>query len=135
MKPTSKELDTLAKNYLIECIDLSGYDWPAYNGALSNFVTEREYKIAALNEIFGSEYGWRVDQVGKQGAIMDWLQGLPSSIGIEYANYNIIQLAKKWGSLPADATEREEDKILENYWNFMAAKLCQLFNESERETA
>ena len=55
----------------------------------------------------------------------EWLQGL--ALPIDYTYYNIIQLAKEWGSIPQDATAKQEDKICDNYWLFMANKLRQLF--------
>jgi hypothetical protein len=39
----------------------------------------------------------------------------------------ILELAKEWGSLPADATERQEQAILDNWFNFAANKTAQLF--------
>ena len=128
------KLDTLAKQELINSINLSGYDYPRYNPGVSNLVTEDEYNISALLEIFTSEYGWRVAQVGRTTAVMDWLQGLPSSITIPFYNHEILKMAKSWGSLPVDATEKQEDKLLENYWRFMANKLCQLFAKVEKVT-
>jgi len=44
-------------------------------------------------------------------------------------NYKIIEIAKKSGSLPKNATQNQEDRVLENYWNFMASKTFQLFNK------
>ncbi len=75
---------------------------------------------------FDAEYQWRVAQVGRLNALTEWLQGL--AINIDFYNHDIIGLAVKWGSLPADFTEKQADKILENYWYFMANKLAQLFD-------
>lgn len=121
MKASSKHLDKLAKDCLISNIDLSSY--------IEQDISEDGEKIAALHEIFNAEYGWRVNQIGKQGAVMDWLQGLPTALTIPFYNHEILELAKSWGSIPQDASEKQEDKILANYWNFMAAKLCQLFDK------
>jgi hypothetical protein len=59
------------------------------------------------------------------------LQGLPSCLNIVFSNYDIIQLAKSWESLPENATEKQEDKILSNYFNFMAAKFFQLCSQNK----
>lgn len=112
--------DKDAFQYILNSIDCSGYgvkcntDWS---------------KLVFLNETFKSEYGWAIKQYGKQKAFREWIMGLPSSFNIEFENYKILQLAKKWGSLPANATERQEDKILDNYWNFITAKTFQLFSK------
>ena len=107
-------LDQKAKLYLIDCIDSEG--------------TTAE-KIEFARNRFNSEYGKLVRYYGsEQLTIQNWLQGLCSAVPIEFENVEILKLAKQWGSIPEDATEKQEDKILDNYWSFMATKLLQLFN-------
>ena len=116
-------LDKTAKQYIINNINLEDYDIEP---------VDLPDKISQLKKVFYSEYSWRVDQVGEHEALKDWLQGLPTVISIVFYNYDILQLAKLWGSLSDNPTERQEDKILENYWHFMAAKIGQLFRTSEK---
>jgi len=116
----SSELDQTVKLYIISCIASDDSDVP-------DAATPAE-KIAFVQDCFNKEYGFNVAQVGRQKAVMNWLQGLPSAMSIEYMNYQILILAETWGSLPPGASEKQQDKILDNYWNFMAAKLCQLFD-------
>ena len=111
----SSELDKTAKLYILDCIDSE-----------DESLTTIAEKIAYCESRFNSEAGWNIDRIGRQAACTEWLQGL--AINIEFSNYEILKLAKQWGSIPNDATERQEDKILDNYWNFMSAKLCQLFD-------
>ena len=120
----STEIDKKTKAYLIERIDLDGYEIAA---------DSKEEKLAALESIFRAEYGWSIPRRGEIGAITEWLQGLPSAINIEFMNHEILELAKRLGSLPMDPTTAQEDKILENYFNFMANKLHQLFKSNARE--
>jgi hypothetical protein len=47
---------------------------------------------------------------------------------MDFSNYDILERAKKYGSLTVDASEKDEDKLLENYWRFMANKLIVLRN-------
>jgi hypothetical protein len=115
----SSELDKTVKFYILSTVTGDGYDVEP--------VTVDE-KIHFVESCFYKEYGFAVSRYGLQGAVKEWLQGLPSAVNIEFMNYKIIQLAIEWGSLPADYTEKQADNILENYWNFMAAKLLQLFN-------
>ena len=115
----SSELDRTAKRYILDCIDNSGYSETPLN-------TDKE-KINFLLECFKSEYSWAINRYGEPKALVEWLQGLPSSISIVFYNCDILKLATDWGSLPANATEKQQDKILENYWNFMANKISQLF--------
>lgn len=113
-----------AKQLVIDSIDASGYG--------ENPKTPDE-KIRFLEKTFLSEYGWAVARYGKQRAIQEWLMGLPSSIHLPFANYDILQLAKSWGTLPYNATERQEDKILSNYWKLMASTILKLFNQRKKK--
>jgi len=115
----SSDLDKTAKRYIIDSIDGSGYDLPG--------LKQDEDKINFLSHCFNSEAGWNIKRVGPLKAMTEWLQGLPSSCNIAFANHEILGLAKQWGSLSETPTEREEDKILANYWHFMANKTLQLF--------
>lgn len=63
-----------------------------------------------------------------QAIVADHIMGLPSYFNLEYRNGGIIQLAKKWGSLSENSTEKEEQKIIDNYPMFIAAKLMQIAN-------
>lgn len=121
----SSELDYTVKLYLLDAIDAHGYI--EEGDALP--VTLEE-KAAFIKATFESEYGWAIERYGFDNALREWLQGLPSSINIEFYNYKILELAVSWKSLPEDYTEKEADKILANYWQFMAAKLSQLMRLS-----
>lgn len=116
----SSILDQNVKQYILDSIDNSGYsDTP--------LLTNAE-RIAFLADTFQSEYGWQIKRVGQSVALREWFQGLPSSCAIAFTNYDILALAVKWGSIYEDATEKQRDAILENYFNFMATKTAQLFN-------
>lgn len=119
---SSKQIDRLAKLHIIGALrdKLNDYE---YDNAYT--MTNKEAGQAGA-QIFADEYQWRVDQVGPQNAAIDWLQGL--AINIEYRNHAILEMAQEWGSISPDATERQEERILNNYWQFMAAKTLQVFN-------
>jgi len=116
----STELDKKAKLYLLD--------------AMRSYL-EDDYEIDTFNnnEIidfiksdFYSTHQWSIDRYGRQKSLTDWLQGLALPIDFYYCD--IIQLAKDWGSIPHNATQKQEDKICDNYWSFMANKLGQLFD-------
>lgn len=117
MKIKSHQLDILAKTYLLECITENDE-----GEELKTFAERIEY----VRERFTAEYQWRIDQSNPQTAMIDWLQGL--ALPIKFYNYDILELSKSWGTLAADATEKEEDKILANYWRLMATKMVQLLD-------
>jgi hypothetical protein len=114
----SSELDVNVKRYILSNVDGSNYGVNP---------TTTEDKIKFLHDTFYSEYGWAVERMGEQKALAEWFQGLPSACNIHFYNKDILDLAKAWNSLPDNATERQEQKILDNWWNLLAAKTGQLF--------
>ena len=129
MNTQSAKLDKTAKAYIINCISDDGFNnedgTPTYNTD-----TEQDKVTFLFNTLLhAKDYEFKRNNINKTDIIEDWLRGLPSSINIEFSNYDILQLAKKWGSIPQDATEKQEDKILENYWHFIANKTRQLFTK------
>jgi len=117
---TTKELNTRVFAYILDCIDASDYGFAP--------ATDAD-KLAFLSETFHSEYGWSIERLGAIKAFAEWCQGLPSAFNCEFRNHAIIEIAKEWGSLPADATERQEQKILDNWFNLIANKTFQLFKK------
>jgi len=97
------------KNYILSNID---------EDIEGNPITSEADKINYIFDRFNSEYGWRVNQVGKVAAMVDWLQGL--ALNIEFYNDEIINLAVRLGSIDENPSEKLQDRVIENYWNFMA---------------
>tara|TARA_A100001201_G_scaffold136517_1_gene125595 strand:- start:43 stop:411 length:369 start_codon:yes stop_codon:yes gene_type:complete len=97
------------KNYILSNID---------EDIEGNPITSEADKINYIFDRFNSEYGWRVNQVGKVTAMVDWLQGL--ALNIEFYNDEIINLAIRLGSIDENPSEKLQDRVIENYWNFMA---------------
>jgi len=104
------------KRYLIDCID-----YPVQASATNDFlIVDRFFKI------FNSEYNFEINKQGEQNALAEYMQGQPSSITLPCYYSDMIQLAKKFGSIPQDATEKQEQKIIDNFYNFFASYLLQL---------
>lgn len=117
---TSKhELDQKVKRYILDRIDSSGYDVATESDA---------QRIRFLKDCFESEYGWRVKQAGRQQALADWFAGLPSACTVAFSNYEILDLAESWGRLDDNATEAQEQRILDTWFQLLAAKTGQLFD-------
>lgn len=114
------ELNKKVFPYILDAIDTDDY---IFKGE-----SDKE-RLGFLYDIFVSEYGHMISRVGTQKAFSEWIQGLPSCFNIDFNNYDILKLAKKWGSLPANPTEKQEDKILANWWNFITSKTFQLFRK------
>lgn len=56
--------------------------------------------------------------------IEQWLSGLALNIPFEY--WEIIELAEACGSSRYEMTERQEEKIVDNYFNFMANQVAKM---------
>ena len=98
------------KSYILDCLD-------SEDDLIDKSLTEQE-KINYLFDRFNSEYGFMVQRVGKQNALAEWLSGL--AINIDYYYADIIKLAVKMGSIDANPSEELQERVCNNYWNFMA---------------
>ena len=97
------------KKYILSTIETGSNDEP--------LKTDQE-KIKYIFNRFNSEYGFMINRVGKYKAMSEWLSGL--ALDIEYYNYKIVKLAKDMGSLDTDSNCKAEQKIINNYFDFMA---------------
>lgn len=123
MKNKTLSLSKKYEQYILDCIDSSGH----------NVDTKTDHeKVIFLWETFNKEYVYpeNIRRYGSLlGCFIEWLPGLPSCLNIEFENHKILQLAQKMGSLAPNATEKQKDRILENYWIFMAKKAFSLFRK------
>lgn len=116
--------------FILQAIDNSGYDAQPLN-------SDKE-KLQFLADTFKNEYGWSIPRYGIQSAIREWLQGLPSAINLPFYNVDILHYAWLWGSLGHNPSakdknkyqEKEENKLLSNYWQFMAMRILSLFKRN-----
>tara|TARA_R110000823_G_scaffold143646_1_gene273939 strand:- start:130 stop:498 length:369 start_codon:yes stop_codon:yes gene_type:complete len=98
------------KAYILECIENE-------DELIGKNLSDDE-KINYLFERFYSEYGFLVERQGKHSAMTDWLSGL--AINIPYTYSDIIELAVNMGSIDESPSEALEDRVIENYFSFMA---------------
>ena len=110
------------EKYILENIDNSGYD-------NEKELTTPKQKLQFLQDTFKQEYGFQIARTGEQKARADWLSGLPSSINIPFYNNEILALAKKMGSLRANPTEKQEQQVIDGYWNYMSNQIERLNNK------
>lgn len=125
VKGKTATLNSYVFPYILNAIDAEGYD-------LEKLPETDKEKLQFLADTFKNEYcnEWNLKQYGSYQEVMrQWIMGLPSSFNIDFENYRIIELAKEWHSIAANATEREENKILNNWFNLIAAKTFQLFRK------
>lgn len=98
----------------------------AYEAYILQFIEDengnqppnKQASIERLFERFNSEYGWRVDQVGKHQAVIDWLQGL--ALPIACYNDEIVDLAIDLQSIDENPSDKLRERVVDHYWSFMA---------------
>lgn len=108
------------KTYILNSIDSSGH------GIICDTTKD---KLQFVFDTFQSEYNnpWNQKAFPNvQLRLREWLCGLPSCVNIDFEDYAIIETAKKIGSIPLDCTEKEEEKIINNWFNFIAFNIIQL---------
>ena len=81
-------------------------------------LTTDDEKIEYIFNRFYSEYDWSIQRYGKYKAMKEWLSGL--ALDLPYMSYEIIELAENMGSIEENPSEKLQNKVLENYWEFMA---------------
>ena len=88
--------------------------------------------VKYLFKVFYDEY-WlgRYSKQSEQDALKEWLQGVPSVIHLPMWYNEQIELAKEFGSIPQNATEKDEQKIIDNFYNFFANILIQLHKKEK----
>lgn len=96
------------KKFLEDRIDFDGYD----------LETTYNNKFTQLYEVFLDEYGWAIKRYGQKKALIEWLQGLPSSIDIPYYYYDISNLLHALGF--DDIKEMEDDELSDFYYSIVA---------------
>ena len=101
------------KNYRAFILDHIDQD---YDG---NELKTDKAKITFLFDRFYSEYEWRVKQVGKRQAMIDWLSGL--ALSLPCYNNEVIDLAIEMGSIDDNPSDQLIDRVLANYFTFMAS--------------
>ena len=97
------------RKYILNTIDYGCND--------EELKTDQE-KINYIFDRFYSEYSWNIEKVGKFKAMSEWLAGL--ALGMEYYYSDIIKLAIEMGSVDENPSEKLQEKICDNYWDFMA---------------
>lgn len=75
-------------------------------------------KISQLYDVFEDEYGWAIKRMGQKKAIIEWLQGLPSTIDIPYYYDEINNLLYALGF--DDVKQMEDDELSDFYYNLVA---------------
>ena len=120
-------------NYILDCINLEevedyGLEIPETMQDINNYDNELKYiKTKYILTKFYDEQGWNIARVGKQKAIAEWLSGL--ALNIEYYYTDIVELAKRMGSIEDNPSNRTIERVEQGYWDFMANIIVDMENK------
>jgi hypothetical protein len=123
MTTANKQVKARIEAYILNAIDGSGYDRQP--------ETDQQ-KLIFLATTFKTEYCYKANfQRYKtvQAVLREWIMGLPSCFNIAFYNGDILETAKTFGNLPETMTEAQEDKIISQWFDFLAVKTLQLMNK------
>ena len=126
-----KNLELKKQAYVMSCIYCTGYSDETGEFELTG-LTDKQ-KLQYVYDNFKSEafndYNMRKFKNNKTDIIADHLMGLPSYLNIEFRNFNILEIGKKWGyDLSA---EKKEQNFINNWFKVCAFKFVQLCEKYE----
>ena len=85
---------------------------------INYLLDENDTTPQEIMERFESEYGWNIERKGRRAAMIEWLSGL--ALMMPCYNDEIIDFAVAMGTTDENPTEKQKQKIIENYFPFMA---------------
>jgi hypothetical protein len=112
--------------YILNAIDSEGYE-------LKEPLLSDKDKLQFVADCYNSEFNHPYNKQrypNNQQRFAEWLQGLPSCFNIDFMNYRIIELAKEWQTIPQDASEKIQDKVIANWFNMVANKTIRLMGKN-----
>ena len=118
---TKKYLSNI-QTYLLNAIDSEGYE---------NQPTTDKEKINFLIDCYNSEFNHAYNvkmYPNEQIRLGNWLSGLPSVLNIPFYPSEIIKLAKDLQEVKT-YDKKTEERICENYFNFIALHILKLNNK------
>lgn len=101
------------KKFLEDRIDFEGY----------GIKVNPNRKISQLYDVFEDEYGWAIKRMGEKKAIIEWLQGLPSSLDIPFYYDEISNLLYALGF--DEVKEMEDTEIGDFYYDLLAKTILE----------
>jgi hypothetical protein len=101
------------KKFLEDRIDFEGY----------NLDKNPRNKISQLYDVFEDEYGWAIKRMGERKALIEWLQGLPSTLDLPFYYDEISNLLYALGF--DEVKEMEDTEIGDFYYDLLAKTIME----------
>jgi hypothetical protein len=119
LRTNSKKYLNNIQTYLIDSVNTED--------ALHDANTDAE-KIAFVMACYNSEFNHKFNQArhpNEQTRFSNWLAGLPSVLDIPFKYDGVLKLAKQLQEVET-YDKKTENRICENYFNFMAYHILKL---------
>ena len=110
--------------YILDCIDTDVMS--DRESQIDTSIQKVNYVMDCFNNEYNNDYNKRM-YPNNQQRFAQYLAGLPSCFNVAYMYCDILELAEKWGS--DVSTEKKQDFICANWFNYMAAKFMQLHSK------
>ena len=123
LRTNSKKYLSNIQNYLIGAVNTEDYTY------LKTVIPAE--KIAFVMSCYDLEFNHKFNQArypNDQQRFANWLAGLPSAISIPFYDRDIIDLAKTLQNVES-YTKRQEEVIINNYFNHIAYHILKLNNK------
>lgn len=116
LKTNTKEFNEMYFKYILDSINFEDFDPKNDKEKMELFWVDFDQR---------ANYQYNKKRIPNlHDRIADFLQGIPYDF--KFANHEILEMAVSQKSLPENYTEKQADRILENYYNFTAFKIVQL---------
>jgi len=119
LRTNSKKYLSNIQNYLIDAIYTEDHKTEA--------ITDAQ-KLAFVMSCYNSEFNHKYNAIrypNEQERFANWLAGLPSVLDIPFKYDGVLKLAKQLQEVET-YNEKTEQRICENYFNFMAYHILKL---------
>ena len=119
LRTNSKKYIANIQNYLIDAIYTEDHKTEA--------ITDAQ-KLAFVMSCYNSEFNHKYNAIrypNEQERFANWLAGLPSVLDIPFKYDGVLKLAKQLQEVET-YNEKTEQRICENYFNFMAYHILKL---------
>lgn len=116
--------------------DIEPLHWTKYRKNYRHFILstigEEELEERGLPNTEAGKIDYLISRIESEtgeksfgvASIEKWLSGLALNIPFEY--WEIIELAEACGSSRYEMTDRQQEKLVDNYFNFMANQIAQM---------
>lgn len=110
-RTTSREVKTAIREYLLDCMDFSGYDLDESKMSIAE-------KVTTCYRIFKEEKSYEIKRIGERAAFTDWLRGLASALSVDFYYFDERALIESWLD-QQDSEKYPDEKVDALYWHLL----------------